>query len=184
MAGPDSPDTGSALRSDTGVTLPASRAITLIEDGDVPGGEAHYPRKDAHGEPAPSLPSQIILIAGNRRVLVQTRPIPPNRGGMTQVSSAVLAALGGGAEIEAVWRRVTFRDLLRYSRASRRRFIGIALAAASAIAAGLKEGFDAADKKTSVLVAVFLASALLTFFKELVDAWQDWQVVREGTKTG
>lgn len=184
MAGPDSPDTGSTLRPDTGVTFLVSHAITLIEDEDVPDGEAHYPRKDAHGEPVPSLPSQIILTAGNRHVLVQTRPIPPNRGGMTQVSSAVLTALGGGAEVEATWRGVTFRDLLRYSKASRRRFIGIVLTAASAIAAGLKEGFDAADNKTSVLVAIFLASALLTFFKELADAWQDWQAVREGTKTG
>lgn len=106
----------------------------------MPAGEAHYPQADPQGKPAPSLPSQIMLVAGNRHVLVQTCPIPHNRGGMTQVSSAVLKALGGSGELEAMWQGVTFRDLLRYSKPSKRRFIGLVFAAASAIAAGLKEG--------------------------------------------
>lgn len=37
---------------------------------------------------------------------------------------------------------------------------------------------------SSVLAGIFLASALATFFKELADAWQDWQAVREGRDNG
>jgi hypothetical protein len=161
----------------------SSGTIKLIAVDGLPDGEVQYPKLGTDGIEV-TLPEQIMLAAGARPILVRTRVIGPNLGGMAQVSSATLRVLGGNGELDATWSSARFRDLVRYSKDSRRRCIGVALAGISAILAAVKEGSDAFGDKASWLVAIFLLSAIGTLVKEGYEAVQDFQSVREDAGAG
>jgi hypothetical protein len=153
-------------------------SVTLIASADVPDGEALCP-KNADGTGPAALPAQVIFRgSGGQRLMARTRPVPPNQGGMVQVSQQSLTALGGAGQLSVTWTPARFRDLLRYSPESRRTGTGVLLAAVSSLLAAAVAVVGGVSQKAFWLVALFLVSALATLGKELTDAWQDFQSVR------
>jgi hypothetical protein len=152
--------------------------VSLLGADEVPDGEARYPSLDANGSPQ-TLPAQVIFEGpGGSCVLAHTRVIPPNQGGMVQVSQDSLARLGGAGQLTVRWRAARFTDLLRYSPPSRRRVIGAALSLVTAVLAAVTAGLDAARHNTSWVVVSLLLAAGLTLAKECLDVWGDWRSVR------
>lgn len=152
-----------------------SDGLTLEVHEGVPDDEARYPTADSNGTPI-ALRPRVIFSSGDRRMLVRTRPVPPNQGGAILVSQATIAKLAGsqvGQLANVEWSPARYRDLLRYSAESRRCLTGAVLAAASALLVLAKEISGSLGQRSSALVILLLAAASATFAKEISDVYRD-----------
>lgn len=135
MAGTYPSNASGALAAGPGMS---EDTVTLTAVDDVPEGEAYYPTKLPNQAPQ-TLASQVVFEVNEHSLLAKTRPISPNRVGYVQVAKRMITELGGESEVSVKWRPARFRDLLKYSKESRRRAIGVILAAISALLAAATE---------------------------------------------